>query len=437
MSGALTRYHEHRATQAGSWHPRTGDPVLVKLFSGGSSSTGATVTTETAIGWTALASGIRWLAETIASLPLRVYLRQDPRGRELQRNSRLWSLLHDEPNPEMTSYEWRDLSQTHAILWGNAYSQIVYNGAGEPIELWPLNPDRVQMDRDRTGMIWYRLTMPDDRPSRLLPANEVLHVRGFSRYGLIGEALPDVFRETIGLGLATEEFAARFFGSGMHAGGILEHPAVIGDQAQERLRKSLENQVRGLDRSHRVLILEEGMKWHQTTIEPEKAQFLELRKFQVTEAARILRIPPHLLYDLERATFSNIEAQGLEVLIYTLTSWLVRWEQRLQKQLVSTKMKNKTFIKFGVEGLLRGDTKSRYEAYALGRQWGWLSANDVRELEDQNPRPGGDVYLEPLNMQMIGPDGTPLPIPTAGSGAEPPPDDEERHHVAHAIAAQI
>jgi len=410
--------------------PRDPADFLVEIFQGPRSGTGLRVGENTAMGWTALSAGIRFLAETLASLPVHWYERDGARGKKrLPPGHPLVRLFSDEPNPEMTPFEVIELMQTHIVLWGNGYAQIVFDNGGRPIQLWPLNPDRVQAERDPAGRLTYRVTLPGTTPgsvtgSTILPADEMLHIRGFSRYGLLGERIAQVHREAIGLGLATEQYGVKFYGQGMHAGGFLEHPASLSQEAQERLIKAKEKQVAGLEGAHRLMVLEEGMKWHQATVDPEKAQFLELRKFQVTECARILRLPPHVLYDLERATFTNIEHQGIELVTYTMLPWVVRWEQRLDKHLVSVKMRNSQFAKFNVNALLRGDTKTRYEAYAIAREKGWLSVNDIRELEDMNPVEGGDTYLEPMNMRPLGTaDAPPAPPPPqlpAGQG-EPDP----------------
>ncbi len=422
IARALARWLERRAT------PAAPDPWMLRFWGGTEASSGVRVSEQTALGWTALFSGVRFLAETIASLPLQVYERLQPRGKRLRPDLALYRLLHDQPNPEQTSFEFRDLMQTHVVLWGNAYAHIIYNGGGEPAELWPMNPDRVSMIRDpRLGLV-YRIMLPTDDQRgpgghKTLAADEVLHIRGFSRWGLLGERIAQICPEAIGLGLATEEFAARFFGQGANAAGVLEHPGELSKLAQERLAESFEQQAKGLWRAHRVAVLEEGMHWKQITIEPEKAQFLQTRKYQVSEASRILRIPPHMLYELDRATFTNIEHQGIDLVVYTLLPWAVRWEQRLNMQLISTKMSRTLYTKLALEGFLRGDTATRYAAYASGRQQGWLSVNDIRELEDMNPVPQGDGYLEPVNMRplssaVVGPSRPALPAGVgAGAGA--------------------
>ncbi len=425
--GILSSYLERR-NLVGLTNPRNPATWLVDMFGGKPATSGVRVNEHTAMSWTALSAGIRFLAESIASMPLEVMRRRSDGGREQARDFGLYRLLHDQPNPEMTSYEWRELSETHISLWGNAYSQIIFGGAGQPVSLWPLNPDRVQLRRNDRGNLYYQISIPSDDLTvsksqfRTLPPDEVLHIRGPSRYGFIGESIARTYPEAIGLGLASEEFGARLFGSGLNHSGILEHPGALSQAAQNRLRESLNKQAGGLSRAHRTLILEEGMKWVQTTIDPDKAQFLGLREFQVQEASRILRVPPHLLYDLSRATFSNIEHQGIEVVTYTLLPRARRWEQRLNMQLISTKMQNTLYTRFNLDGFLRGDTLSRYQAYAVARQNGWLNGNDIRELEDQNPIPGGEIYLQPANMVPLGTKPTAPPInqpAPGGSDAAP------------------
>lgn len=416
LFGRVAAFFERRAT------PAAPDPWMLRFWGGSEASSGVRVSEQTALGWTALFSGVRFLSETLASLPLQVYERLRPRGKKLRADLGLYRLLHDAPNPEQTSFEFRDLMQTHVVLWGNAYAHIIWNGVAEPIELWPLNPDRVAMQRDLNGKVVYRVMLPADDMAGptgyvSLPAEDVLHIRGFTRWGLLGERIARICPEAIGLGLATEEFAARFFGQGANAAGVLEHPGELSKQAKERLAESFEQQTKGLWRAHRVAVLEEGMHWKQISIEPEKAQFLGVRTFQVAEASRILRIPPHILFELQRATFTNIEQQGIDLVVYTLLPWAVRWEQRLNTQLISTKMQRTLFTKLGLDGFLRGDTATRYASYAQGRLNGWLSVNDIRELEDMNPVANGDDYLEPVNMRPLGSAAVPPKQLGAGAGA--------------------
>lgn len=382
------------------------DRWLVEALGGGKAASGVTVNESTAMRCTAVYAAVRILAETIASLPLPVYRRLPGGGKERAHDHPLYRILHDQANEEMTSFVWRETLMGHLALWGNAYSEIERNQAGEVIGLWPLRPDRTWPERDpKSGKLVYKTLLPDGK-GVVLPADRVLHIPGLSFDGLVGYSPIRLAREAIGLALAAEEFGARFFANDARPGGVLEHPGKLSQEAHERLRKSWEEMHQGLSKKHRIAILEEGMKFHEVSIPPEDAQFLETRKFQVTEIARIFRIPPHLLGDLERATFSNIEHQSIEFVVHTIRPWLVRWEQAINTKLFSEAERRVYFAEFLVDGLLRGDIESRYRAYAIGRQNGWLSANDIRELENMNPIPGGDIYLIPLNMVPAGSGGT-------------------------------
>ena len=236
---------------------------------------------------------------------------------------------------------------------------------------------------------------------RKLRGEFVLHLRGLGSNGIIGYSPIQLHRQAIGLTQAAEQFGATLFKNNARPAAVLEHPGELGADAQTRLRKSWEELHTGLENQHRIAILEEGMKLHEVGIPPDDAQFLQTRKFQTLEIARIYRMQPHLIQDLEHATFSNIEHQGIEFVVHTLRPWLVRWEQRILLQLFLERERDEFFAEFNVDALLRGDIASRYTAYATGRQWGWLSRNDVREKENMNPIAGGDDYLSPLNMTPL------------------------------------
>ncbi|OJF17284.1 MAG: phage portal protein, partial [Bacillaceae bacterium G1] len=303
------------------------------------------------------------------------------------------------PNPEITSFSFRETAMAHLCLWGNAYAEIENDGAGRIRALWPLPPWRVQVERDpATQRLKYIVTL-DNGERQALDVSRVFHVPALSFNGLVGiSPIRWAAREAIGLALATEQFGARFFDQGTNIGGVVTHPKTLSEQASRNLRESINETYAGLGKSHRIMLLEEGMKYERIGIPPEEAQFLETRKFQVTEIARIFRVPPHMLADLERATFSNIEHQSIEFVTHTIRPWLVRWEQAIYRDLLFPDERKEYFVEFNVDGLLRGDIESRYRAYAIGRQWGWLSANDIREMENKNPIPGGDVYWAPVNM---------------------------------------
>jgi HK97 family phage portal protein len=400
---------------------RMSDAELIAALGGASSASGVHVTSETAMRSSAVYACVRVLAESVASLPLPLYRRAGDRGRERAVNHPLYALLHDTPNPEMTSFELRETLMYHLALWGNAYCKIESDGAGRVTGLWPLLPGQMEVKRTPSGALEYGYRLPNGTVTKLSPDN-ILHIRGLSSNGIVGLSPISLARQSIGLALATEEYGARFFSNNAQPGVVLEHPGKLGDDAYDRLRTSWTETHSGLANAHRVAILEEGMKLEKVSIPPNDAQFLETRKFQATEIARIFRVPPHLIADLDKATFSNIEQQSLEFVVYSLRPWLVRIEQAISRALLTDAERRAYYWEFLVDGLLRGDTASRYQAYAVGRQWGWLSVNDVRERENMNPVDGGDAYLEPLNMSEVGapsPDPAPAePAPTRSLLAE-------------------
>ncbi len=370
------------------------------FFFGGTTA-GKPVNEHTAMQMTAVYSCVRILAETLAGLPLHVYKYNDSGGKEKYLKHPLYKLLHDEPNPEMTSFTFRETLMSHLLLWGNAYAQIIRNARGEVIALYPLMPNKMTVDRDKNGRLFYLYQRSiEDAPTLgkdslvYLDPSDVLHIPGLGFDGLVGYSPIAMAKNAIGLAMATEEYGAKFFANGAAPGGVLEHPGTIKDP--QKVKDSWNAAYQGSTNSHRVAVLEEGMKYQQIGIPPEQAQFLETRKFQINEIARIFRVPPHMLADLEKSSFSNIEQQSLEFVKYTLDPWVVRWEQNMFRSLLTASEKPTVFIKFNVDGLLRGDYVSRMSGYATARQNGWMSANDIRELENLDRIPvelGGDLYL--------------------------------------------
>jgi HK97 family phage portal protein len=378
-----------------------------RFFIGGSSS-GKNVNERSAMQMTAVYSCVRILSEAVASLPLHVYKYNSDGGKEKAVKHPLYFLLHDEPNPEMTSFVFRETLMTHLLLWGNAYAQIIRNGKGEIIALYPLMPNRMTVDRDEKGQLYYQYnTSKDDAPTMKgsmvnLKPSDVLHIPGLGFDGLVGYSPIAMAKNAIGMAIACEEYGAKFFANGATPGGILEHPGTVKDP--QRVRESWTSAFGGSSNANKVAVLEEGMKYTPISISPEQAQFLETRKFQINEIARIFRVPPHMVGDLEKSSFSNIEQQSLEFVKYTLDLWVARWEQAIVRSLFSTDEKTQYFVKFNVDGLLRGDYQSRMNGYAIGRQNGWMSANDIRELENLDRIPeeeGGDLYLINGNMTKL------------------------------------
>ncbi len=378
-------------------------------FMFGRSAAGQSVNERSAMQMSAVYACVRILAESIASLPLHFYQYNNAGGKEKAVNHPLYWLLHDEPNPEMSSFSFRETLMTHLLLWGNAYAQIIRNGRGEVIALYPLMPDRMTVDRDARGRIYYEYTRSDSdantlgkKSSVVLSPEDVFHIPGLGFDGLVGYSPIAMAKQAIGMGLACDEYGAAFYQNGAQPGGVLEHPNVVKDP--KRVRESWNAIYQGSRNAHRIAVLEEGMTYKPITISPEQAQFLETRKFQIDEIARIFRVPPHMIGDLEKSSFSNIEQQSLEFVKYTLAPWISRWEQAIQRSLLLMSERTRYFARFNVEGLLRGDYQSRMNGYAVARQNGWMSANDIRELEYLDMIPdeqGGNLYLINGNMTKL------------------------------------
>ena len=398
------------------------------FFMGGTTS-GKTVTERSAMQMTAVYSCVRILAEAVAGLPLHLYKYTDDGGKEKAIDHPLYRLLHDEPNPEMSSFVFRETLMTHLLLWGNAYAQIIRNGRNEIIALYPLMPNKMSVDRDENGHLFYTYYRGSDEAIKnkdlavTLQPSDVLHIPGLGFDGLVGYSPIAMAKNAIGMAIACEEFGAKFFANGAAPSGVLEHPGTIKDPS--RVREAWQSQFGGSSNSGKVAVLEEGMKYTPISISPEQAQFLETRKFQINEIARIFRVPPHMVGDLEKSSFSNIEQQSLEFVKYTLDPWVIRWEQSLMRALLATDEKAAYFVKFNLEGLLRGDYQSRMNGYAIGRQNGWMSANDIRELENLDRIPaeqGGDLYLINGNMTKLEDAGI---FAAGNNGKEEGDSDEE------------
>ena len=393
--------------------PTNSTPGRSYAFFMGNTTAGKPVNERSAMQMTAVYSCVRILAEAVAGLPLHLYCYTEDGGKEKAIDHPLYHLLHDEPNPEMSSFVFRETLMTHLLLWGNAYAQVIRNGKGDVIALYPLMPNRMSVDRNADGQLYYTYhRCSDEAPTMegsvvVLSPADVLHIPGLGFDGLVGYSPIAMAKNAIGLAIATEEYGAKFFANGATPGGILEHPSTI--KNPERVRESWSRAFGGSSNSNKVAVLEEGMKYTPISISPEQAQFLETRKFQINEIARIFRVPPHMVGDLEKSSFSNIEQQSLEFVKYTLDPWVIRWEQSLSRILFTPEEKKKYFFKFNVEGLLRGDYQSRMNGYATARQNGWMSANDIRELENLDRIPtelGGDLLLVNGNM---------LPLDKAGA----------------------
>lgn len=372
----------------------------VDIDSGGSNS-GVAVDEMKAMQTSAVYACVKILAETVASLPLQLF-KSDKEQKVKASEHPLYECLYELPNSEMTSFQFREIMMTSVLLYGNAYARKIIK-QGHVTELWYLKPQNMTVERDsQTKKIKYTYSDDDNDKTFVYRPDQIFHLKGLSFDGITGVSPIGQAREAVGLALATEEYGAKFFGNGARPGGVLEHPGTLKDP--EKLRESWNKVYQGTKNSHRVAVLEEGMKYHSIGIAPEDAQFLQTRKYQVNEICRIFRVPPHLVGDLERATFSNIEHQSIEFVQHTIRPWLVRWEQEISRSLLNDSERLLYYARFNVDGLLRGDFATRTQGYATARQNGWMSVNDIRKLEDMNPltdEQGGNAYLVNGNMIPI------------------------------------
>ena len=370
---------------------------LTGLF--GTSKTGVQVSEDNALTFSAVYAAVRIISETIASIPLNVY-QADGETRVKAVGHPVQDLLAKAPNSVSSTFTFREAMASNLVLHGNAYAKIEMNAAGRPTALIPLNPMKVEVkvvDGEKVYVFDKKHTYLD---------YEMLHFVGLSFNGLTGKSPLSMAREAVAIGLAAQEYGARFYSNGANAGGVITAPGRLNTEVVKRLRESWNRAQSGNSNSHSTAILEEGMKYEKIGLDPEAAQFLQSRKFQVNEIARIFRIPPSYLADLENSsTRANTEQQAIQFVRDCITPYVRRMEVELNRKLFREDEPN-LYAYFTMEGLMRGDQKARYEAYATARQWGWLSVNDIRDLENLNPVEGGDIYLQPLNMQRAGEDDT-------------------------------
>lgn len=379
------------------------DEMMDRSFMGGPTSSGVNVHAGSALTLSAVFCAVRLLAESIGSLPLFVLQRDAKGNRERLTRHALYAVLHHQANAEQTAMEFRETLQGHLELRGNAYAEIVRDGGEQVRELWPLHPDLVAPKRQDDGSLVYAVRVKNGAQTIYLPERKVLHLRGLGSNGVTGFSTITMMAEMLGLGLGAQEYAARFFSNDGTPGGVLQMDGKLSEVAQKRLKEFFTAQHGGLSNRHRTAILEEGLKWQTIGISAKDAQILESRKFSITEVARMFNIPAHKLKDLEHATFTNIEHQNIEFVVDAIRPRCVRWEQRLSAALLSAEDRAAgVFIEHQVDGLLRGDFATRMAGYAVGRNGGWFSVNDIRRLENMNSIENGDIYLQPLNYQEAG-----------------------------------
>lgn len=386
------------------------------------SGAGMPVNDGTALNHATVWACVRIISETVATLGWHVTKGVPGGDRERDYGPVDW-LLNTQSNDEMSAFSWRELALMQTLLSGNHFSEIVRDVSGRPLALWPLDPYNTYAERDEGGALGYRTF--NERGSVFLRPRDVFHLHGLSGNGISGLSVLTVARRSIGSGLALDEFGASFYKNGTQLGIVLEHPKTLSDGARERLKKDIQDRT-GSGNAFRALVAEEGLKLQRTNMTMIDAQFLESRKFQVSEICRWFRVPPHKVADLEKATFSNIEHQAIEFVQDTILPWCKRLEQEADLKLFGVARQGIMRTRLNVDTLLRGDAKSRFEAYGLGRQWGYLSVNDIRHLENMNGiGPEGDRYLEPANMVEAGAAGAEA-VPDAPAPADPNPENSDQ-----------
>lgn len=368
------------------------------MFDGSASKTGIAITEDSAMRLSAVFGAVRVISETIASLPWMV--KQDFEGSTRNAAAHPINQLIHSPNGMMTDFNFRESCQAHLCLHGNAYIAIKRNEAGQPVSLIPVHPDRVKVKVYKDEKFY---TIDDGKET--FDDTEMIHIVGLSFDGIVGKSVIEAARESIGLGLAADQFGGSFFGNGANVSAVLTHPGRLSDDAYKRLMASWQRRYAGLDNAHKTAILEEGMNLTKVSISPSESQFLETRQFGVVDIARFFRIPLAYLGSLENSsTRANIEEQGIQFQRNTILPWVKRWEAEFNRKLFPNG--NDYYIRFNMDGLLRGDISSRYSSYATARQWGWLSVNDIRKFEGLDNIDNGDTYLQPLNMVDVATDNT-------------------------------
>lgn len=373
-------------------------PNADRTFSFGRSLSGQYVDEDTALRYAVVWGCVNVIAKAVSILPWGAFQRTRTGRRPMPDHPVDW-LLHYQPNPEMSPSQFKHALVTHVLTWGNAYCEIERDGMNRPVWLWPITPDRVTPQRDGSGAITYRVRNPGQADS-ILPASIVMHVRGMGFDGLVGYSPIRMAAESIGLGLAMQDFGASFFGNGANMGGVLVHPKSLSETARKNLEQSLQKRAGGRN-SNRWIVTEEGMKPERIGIPPDEAQFLESRKHQVLDICRWYGVPPHKLAALDRATWNNIEHQALEFVTDTIQPWVTQFEEEANLKLFGRQQRGVFYTKFNLSALLRGDVKTRYEAYEIAHRNGWMNGDDIRALEDMNPIPNGLGKMYVMQGQMV------------------------------------
>ena len=413
------------------------------LFVFGRANSGEQVDEKSAMQIATVYACVRLLAESVAQLPLHLYKVTDHDGQEKAQDHPLYKILYREPNPEMTRFSYIEAVMTHLLLWGNSYSQIIRDGKNNVLGLYPLLPENVEIDRTESGELYYIYhaytnEVPGEKNKDVIfQRDEVLHIPGLSFNGLVGFSPIAMMKNALGTTMAVEKYGSAFFKNGAQPAGVLEHPGVLKDP--QKIRDNWTRAYGGPGNAHKVAVLEEGMQYKPISLPPEDSQFLSTREFGVEEICRIFRVPPHLVQDLKRSTFNNIEHQGISFVQYTLMPWLARIEQAIVKDLLMEDEKELFFPKFNVDGLLRGDYKSRMDGYSIGISTGIISPNEARRKENMPPlseEEGGDFHivngtfikLKDVGQQYGVQDEAKPETPEEQEPEEEQPEKEEEQH---------
>ena len=374
-------------TDAGSWSLT------------GTATTGQNVNTASALTYSAVWAAVRVISEAVSSLPLQVFQKDSQGGRSKALGHPLYRILHDQPNPEMSSLTFRETLQGHVLTWGNGYAEIVRDKTtGRVMELWPLDPSQVKIVRDNEGNLYYQYGT-----IIFLPA-EILHIKGLGFDGVAGYSVIGMAKNSIGLGMAVEDFGASFFGQGGKPAGVITVPGKLNSEAIQNMRKSWEEMHSTNKNAHRVAILQNGVAYQSIGTPPDDAQWIASRTFQIEEIARWFKIPPSKLGN-GKGTYTNLEQDNLSFLQETLRPWLIRWEQEINFKLISSM--DSLYAEHNQDALMRGDSQGRAAFYAQALNWGWLSRNDVRSMENLPPFEGGESYMVPKNMDAAFGPGSP------------------------------
>ncbi len=397
---------------------------------GSMSSAGMRVGPEQARRLAAVYACVKVISESVSMLPAILYRRVDDRTKRRATDHPLYNILRRRPNAWQTAMEWREMMQAHVLLRGNGYSQIVTGRAGQVEQLLPLHPDCVHIEMLAPGRYRFRVTEAGGA-ERILLREEVFHLRGLSADGVCGLSPIEEQRDTIGMGLAAQDYGARFFKNDATPPGWIEHPTHFkDDEAGQAFKLSWQAAQTGRNRG-KTAVLQWGMKYHPIEIKNTDAQFIEARKFSIEEVARIFRVPPHKIQNLDKATFSNIEHLGIEFVTDCLMPWLVRWEQAVDRDLLPEQSEDELFLEHLVDMLQRGDTKTRHESYRSAIVTGWMTRNEARVKENMDPLDGLDEPLEPLSMGKAGSDSTgerpdEADDPADGERTRPADESEDR-----------